>query len=110
MFLNKAKKNIAYVHFPEIHHDYARGTFKRKLTFGYSSIGLSRASTSWTMVFCNSNYTKEAIHRYWKSHGVKDPIVVYPPVNLEKFWSDKPLVTEAKKSGLRGAVYSSEAT
>ncbi|MCL5949022.1 MAG: glycosyltransferase, partial [Candidatus Bathyarchaeota archaeon] len=47
--------------------------------------------------FCNSNYTKEAIERYWKSHGVKDPLVVYPPVNLDKFWSDKPLAERRKR-------------
>ena len=49
------------------------------------------------MVFCNSNYTRETILRYWKSHGVKDPIVVYPPVNLDKFWCDKPLAQRRKR-------------
>jgi glycosyltransferase involved in cell wall biosynthesis len=49
------------------------------------------------MVFCNSNYTKEAILHYWKSHSVKEPIVVYPPVNLEKFWCGKPLAERRKR-------------
>jgi hypothetical protein len=40
------------------------------------------------IVFCNSNYTKEAIQKYWGSHGVKEPVVVYPAVNLNKFWSE----------------------
>jgi glycosyltransferase involved in cell wall biosynthesis len=37
------------------------------------------------------------IERYWKSHGVKDPIVVYPPVNLDDFWCDKPLSARRKR-------------
>jgi glycosyltransferase involved in cell wall biosynthesis len=49
------------------------------------------------MVFCNSNYTKDAMLNLWKQHGVKDPIVVYPPVNLEKFWCDKPLAQRKKR-------------
>lgn len=35
--------------------------------------------------------------QYWTSHGVKEPIVVYPPVNLEKFWSDRPLAKRRKR-------------
>jgi glycosyltransferase involved in cell wall biosynthesis len=91
VFLNKAKKNLAYVHFPEIHCDYARGTFKRKLYLWLFKRWVEHGIDKLDMVFCNSNYTKEAIQRYWKRHGVKEPVVVYPPVNLEKFWFDKPI-------------------
>jgi glycosyltransferase involved in cell wall biosynthesis len=91
VFLNKAKKNIAYVHFPEIHYDYARGTFKRKLYLWLFKHWVEQGIDKLDMVFCNSNYTKEAIQRYWKSHGVKEPVVIYPAVNLQKFWFDKPL-------------------
>jgi glycosyltransferase involved in cell wall biosynthesis len=97
VFLNKAKKNIAYVHFPEIHYDYARGTLKRKLYLWLFKHWVEQGIDKLDMVFCNSNYTKEAIQRYWKSHGVKEPIVVYPAVNLEKFWSDKPLSKRKKQ-------------
>jgi glycosyltransferase involved in cell wall biosynthesis len=97
VFLNKAKKNIAYVHFPEIHHDYARGTFKRKLYLWLFKHWVEQGIDKLDMVFCNSNYTKKAIERYWKSHGVKEPIVVYPAVNLEKFWCDKPLSLRRKR-------------
>jgi glycosyltransferase involved in cell wall biosynthesis len=97
LFLSKAKKNIAYVHFPEIHHDYARGTFKRKLYLWLFKRWVEQGIDKLNMVFCNSNYTKEAIQRYWKSHNVKKPIVVYPPVNLDKFWSDKPLDQRRKR-------------
>ena len=97
VFLNKAKKNIAYVHFPEIHHDYMRGTFKRKLYLWLFKHWVEQGIDKLDLVFCNSNYTKEAIQRYWKSHGVKDPVVVYPAVNLEKFWSDKPLSQRQKR-------------
>jgi glycosyltransferase involved in cell wall biosynthesis len=96
-FLNKAKKNIAYVHFPEIHYDYARGTFKRKLYLWLFKHWVEQGIDKLDLVFCNSNYTREAMTRLWKRHGVKDPIVVYPPVNLEKFWCDKPLSQRKKR-------------
>jgi glycosyltransferase involved in cell wall biosynthesis len=91
VFLNKAKKNIAYVHFPEIHFDYARGTKKRRLYLWLFKRWVEQGIAKLDLVFCNSNYTKEAIMRLWSGNGVKEPIVVYPPVNLGKFWSDKPL-------------------
>jgi glycosyltransferase involved in cell wall biosynthesis len=97
VFLNKAKKNIAYVHFPEIHHDYKRGTFKRRLYLWLFKHWIEQGIDKLDLVFCNSNYTKEAIQRYWKSHGVKDPVVVYPAVNLEKFWCDKPMSQRQKR-------------
>ncbi|MCW4004551.1 MAG: glycosyltransferase [Candidatus Bathyarchaeota archaeon] len=91
VFLNKAKKNIAYVHFPEIHHDYARSGLKRKVYLWLFKRWVEQGIGKLDMVFCNSSYTKEAIMKYWRSHGVKEPLVVYPPVNLDKFWCDKPL-------------------
>ncbi len=96
VFLNKAKKNIAYVHFPEIHFDYARSGLKRRVYLWLFKRWVEQGIDKLDMVFCNSNYTKEAIESYWKSHGVKEPIVVYPAVNLEKFWSDKPLSKRKK--------------
>jgi glycosyltransferase involved in cell wall biosynthesis len=97
VFLCKAKKNIAYVHFPEIHFDYERSGFKRKLYLWLFKRWVEQGIGKLDLVFCNSNYTKETIERYWKSHGVKDPVVVYPPVNLDKFWSDKPLSQRRKR-------------
>ena len=91
VFLNKAKKNIAYVHFPEIHYDYDHSRLKRKVYLWLFKRWVEQGIDKLDMVFCNSNYTKENIFHYWKSHGVKDPIVVFPPVNLERFWTDKPL-------------------
>jgi glycosyltransferase involved in cell wall biosynthesis len=91
VFLNKAKKNIAYVHFPEIHYDYAHSRLKRRLYLWLFKRWVEEGIDKLDMVLCNSNYTKEAITQYWKSHGVKEPVVVYPPVNLDKFWCDKPL-------------------
>ncbi|HSV50234.1 MAG TPA: glycosyltransferase [Candidatus Acidoferrales bacterium] len=96
-FLNKAKKNIAYVHFPEIHYDYNRGTFKRKLYLWLFKHWVEQGIDKLDMVFCNSNYTKDAMLNLWKRHGVKDPIVVYPPVNLDKFWCDKPLAQRKRR-------------
>jgi glycosyltransferase involved in cell wall biosynthesis len=96
-FLNKAKKNFAYVHFPEIHYDYARGIFKRKLYLWLFKHWVEQGIDKLDLVFCNSLYTKEAIERLWKRHGVKDPVVVYPPVNLDKFWCDTPLAERQKR-------------
>jgi len=97
VFLNKAKKNIAYVHFPEIHYDFNKGTFKRKLYLWLFKHWVEQGIDKLDRVFCNSNYTKEAILQLWKTHGVKDPLVVYPPVNLVEFWCDKPLVQRCKR-------------
>jgi glycosyltransferase involved in cell wall biosynthesis len=97
VFLSKAKKNIAYVHFPEIHYDYARSGLKRRLYLWLFKKWVDQGIGRLDVVFCNSNYTKEMILRYWKSHEVKDPVVVYPPVNLDKFWSDKPLTQRCKR-------------
>lgn len=97
VFLSKAKKNIAYVHFPEIHFDYDRSGRRRKLYLWLFKKWVEQGIGKLDMIFCNSNYTKEAIQSYWKSHGAKDPIVVYPPVNLETFWSDKPLSERDKR-------------
>jgi glycosyltransferase involved in cell wall biosynthesis len=97
VFLNKAKKNIAYVHFPEIHFDYDYSRLKRKLYLWLFKRWVEQGIGKLDMVFCNSNYTKETIERYWKSHGVKDPVVVYPAVNLERFWCDKPLSERQKR-------------
>jgi glycosyltransferase involved in cell wall biosynthesis len=97
VFLSKAKKNIAYVHFPEIHYDYAKSRLKRKLYLWLFKRWVEQGIGKLDLIFCNSNYTKEMIMRYWESHGVKDPLVVYPPVNLENFWCEKPLSERRKR-------------
>jgi glycosyltransferase involved in cell wall biosynthesis len=97
VFLNKAKKNIAYVHFPEIDYDYAHGSMKRKVYLWLFNRWVGQGVGKLDMVFCNSNYTKENIERYWSTKGVKAPIVVYPPVNLDAFWSSKPLAERSKR-------------
>ena len=97
VFLNKAKKNIAYVHFPEIHFDYGGARLRRRVYLWLFKKWVEQGISKLDMVFCNSNYTREMIERYWKSHGVKDPIVVYPPVNLDNFWCDKPLSERHKR-------------
>lgn len=96
-FLNRAKKNYAYVHFPEIHYDYARGTFKRRLYLWLFKHWVEQGIDKLDLVFCNSNYTKDALTKFWKTYDVKDPIVVYPPVNLDKFWCAKPLLERRKQ-------------
>jgi glycosyltransferase involved in cell wall biosynthesis len=95
LFLKNAKKNIAYVHFPEIHSEYNRSSLKKKVYLWLFKRWVEQCIGKLDLVFCNSNYTKEAIEHYWKGYGVKEPIVVYPPVNLEKLWCDTPLVKRA---------------
>ena len=97
VFLTKAKKNIAYVHFPEIHFDYSQARFRKKVYLWLFKRWVEQGISKLDLVFCNSNYTKEMIERFWKSHNVKEPIVVYPPVNLEHFWSDKALSERRKR-------------
>jgi glycosyltransferase involved in cell wall biosynthesis len=97
IFLDKAKKNIAYVHFPEIHFDYAKSGINRKLYLWLFKRWVEQGIDKLDLVFCNSSYTKEAIEHYWKTCGAKDPLVVYPPVDLDKFWSDKPLEKRSKR-------------
>ena len=97
VFLNKAKRNIAYVHFPEIHYNYARSNLKRKLYLWLFKHWVQQGIGKLDLVFCNSNYTREVILLYWNRYGVKDPIVVYPPVDLAKFWCDKPFLNRKKR-------------
>jgi len=97
VYLTKAKKNIAYVHFPEIHYNYSHSGFKRKMYLWLFKKWVEQGISRLDMVFCNSNFTKDAIERYWKTHGIKDPVVVYPPVNLDTFWSSKPLSERRKR-------------
>lgn len=97
VFLNKAKENIAYVHFPEIHYDYAHSGLKRKVYLWLFKKWVEQGIGRLNVVFCNSSYTREMILQYWKRHGVEEPIVIYPPVNLEKFWNDIPLSKRKKR-------------
>jgi glycosyltransferase involved in cell wall biosynthesis len=97
VFLNKAKKNIVFVHFPEIDFDYYRGNLKRKVYLWLFKKWVEQGISKLDMVFCNSNYTREMIECFWKSHGTRDPIVVYPPVNLDKFWCNKSLLERRKR-------------
>ena len=92
----KARKNIAYVHFPEIHYDYdhsKRG--KRMYLWLYKKL-LEKDLGKLDLVFCNSSYTKAMTEKYWSKFGIKNLFVAYPPVE-ERFWSDKPLSQRAKR-------------
>ncbi len=86
----KAKKNIAYIHFPEIPDYYAHYKTAKKMYWWLYKTQLERHINQLGLVFCNSNYTKTAIEKYWSKLGIAEPVVVYPPVE-EPFWSDKPL-------------------
>lgn len=97
VFLNKAKKNIAYVHFPEIHYDYAKSGLKRKVYLWLFKRWVEQGIGKIDLLFCNSDYTKETIQKYWDFSNVKNPLVVYPPVDIAKFWCDKPLSERQKR-------------
>ena len=92
----KAKKNIAYVHFPEIHYDYDHSKRSKKIYLWLYKKLLERDIGKLNLVFCNSIYTKTVTEKYWGKFGVKNPEVAYPPLE-GRFWSDKPLNQRAKR-------------
>jgi glycosyltransferase involved in cell wall biosynthesis len=94
--LEKAKKNIAYVHFPEIHYDYEHAKRSKRLYLWLYKKLLEKDIGRLDLVFCNSNYTKAMTEKYWSRFGIRNPVVAYPPVE-ERFWSDKPLNQRAKQ-------------
>ncbi len=95
-FLDKTKKSIAYVHFPEIHFDYYHSGLTRRIYLWLFKRWVEEGIKKLDVIFCNSNYTKGMIERYWGPLGISEPIVIYPPVNLDDFWCSKPL-SERKK-------------
>ncbi|XHH07783.1 MAG: glycosyltransferase family 4 protein [Candidatus Bathyarchaeia archaeon] len=95
--LNKGKRNIAYVHFPEIHYTFDHSGFKMKTYLWLYKKWLEKNVNKLDMVFCNSNYTKAIIEKYWKKPGIANPITVYPPVNLTPFWCSNPLKERTKR-------------
>ncbi len=86
----KSRKNIAYVHFPEIPDYYAHCKTTKKMYWWLYKTQLERHINQLGLVFCNSKYTKTAIQKYWGKFGIVNPIVAYPPVETP-FWSEKPL-------------------
>jgi glycosyltransferase involved in cell wall biosynthesis len=94
--LKKAKKNVAYVHFPEIHFDYDHSKKTKKMYLWLYKKQLEKDIGKIDLIFCNSHYTKAMTEKYWGIFGIKNPVVAYPPVE-ECFWSDKPLTERAKR-------------
>jgi glycosyltransferase involved in cell wall biosynthesis len=93
---DKAKANLAYVHFPEIHYDYAHSSFKSRMYLWLYRRWLEGGIKELDLVFCNSNYTKDMTQRYWGGLGAPQSVVAYPPVE-ERYWSTKPLSERAKQ-------------
>jgi len=94
--LENAKKNIAYVHFPEIHYDYDHSKRSKRMYLWLYKKLLEKDIGKLNLVFCNSNYTKAMTEKYWSKFGISFPVVVYPPVE-KRFWSVKPLNERAKR-------------
>jgi glycosyltransferase involved in cell wall biosynthesis len=92
----KAKKNVAYVHFPEIHYDYDHSKLTKMVYLWLYKKLLEKNIGKLDLVFCNSNYSKAMTEKYWGRFGIKNSVVLYPPVE-ESFWSDKPLNQRAKR-------------
>lgn len=93
---DKAKKNIVYVHFPEIHYDYDHSRRSKKMYLWLYKKLLEKDIGKLNLVFCNSNYTKAMTKKYWERFGIKNPVVAYPPVE-KPFWSNRPLNERAKQ-------------
>jgi glycosyltransferase involved in cell wall biosynthesis len=90
------RKNIAYVHFPEIPYFYANYKTTKKMYWWLYKTQLERHINQLGLVFCNSKYTKEAIQKYWGKLGIIDPVIAYPPVETP-FWSEKPLTDRVNR-------------
>ena len=91
-----AKKNIAYVHFPEIHYDYEHSKKGRKIYLWLYKRLIEKDIGKLDLLFCNSKYTKNMTERYWCKFGIKEPIIVYPSIE-ERFWSSKPIDNRPKR-------------
>jgi glycosyltransferase involved in cell wall biosynthesis len=88
--LKEGKRNLAYVHFPEIPYDYAHSKRSRRMYLWLYKRLLEGHIGRFGLMFCNSGYTKDMVQKYWSRYGIDDPVVAYPPVETP-FWSDKPL-------------------
>ena len=93
---DRARKNIAYVHFPEIHYDYEHSKRSRKVYLWLYKKLIEKDIGKINLLFCNSNYTKKMTETYWCKLGIKEPVVAYPPVE-ERFWSLKPITDRPKR-------------
>jgi glycosyltransferase involved in cell wall biosynthesis len=83
-------KSIGYVHFPEMHYEYENSGFKRKIYLWPIKNAVERGAKNLDGIICNSFYTQNILIRYWGKLGVKNPVVIHPPVDLDSFWSTKP--------------------
>lgn len=93
----EGKRNLAYVHFPEIHHRYVNSGVTRKAYLWLYQRWLDKDISRLDMIFCNSNYTKGMIEKYWSRDGIPEVIVAYPPVDLDPFWCRTPLKQRVKR-------------
>ncbi len=93
---DKAKKNIAYVHFPEIPYDYQHSKRSKRMYLWLYKMLLERHIGDLNLLFCNSRYTKVMTQKYWSKFGICEPVIAYPPVE-EPFWSNKPLNQRTKR-------------
>ncbi|MGE5533739.1 MAG: glycosyltransferase family 4 protein, partial [Bacillota bacterium] len=100
-------KNIAYVHFPEIHYDYTHSKRSRRIYMWLYKKLLEKEIPKLNLIFCNSNYTRAMTEKYWGRFGIKKLIVVYPPVE-SSFWSEKPLKLRTKRVLYVGRFVSSK--
>lgn len=97
LFLDSAKKNVAYVHFPDVHYNYYHSNIMKRFYLWPFKRWVEQGIAKLDVVLCNSNYTKGMIERYWGGLGIRDPILVYPPVRLSIFWCNEPLRTRRKR-------------
>jgi len=89
--LGEVKRSIAYVHFPNIHYNYQHSNLKRRIYLWPFRRVVEKGIKRLDYVFTNSNYTKAIIKEVWGRLCTPEPIVVYPPVDINVFMCDKPL-------------------
>ncbi|MEM2046056.1 MAG: glycosyltransferase family 4 protein [Candidatus Bathyarchaeia archaeon] len=96
-FLKNYDKAIGYVHFPEIHYEYERsGVLKRVYIQPFKRF-IEKGVKNLDLIICNSCYTKEMIIRFWNTIYAGNIEVVYPPLDLEKYWCSRPLSDRANR-------------
>ncbi|HYA77273.1 MAG TPA: glycosyltransferase [Verrucomicrobiae bacterium] len=96
-FFSEKKPNLAYVHFPEIHDRNVNSGILHRFYMKPYMRWLNQDISKLDIIFCNSNYTKARIEKYWSKDGIPEPIVAFPPVDLELFWCKTPLVERTKR-------------
>lgn len=90
LFLPRNTPTINYVHFPDLGElkEKARGSVLKRLYYLPLSVMYRASDLSRTTIVANSGYTKDHIENCFGKDNIKEVKVIYPPVDIDKFWSE----------------------